>query len=269
MPPHQPVYYRNKLLPQPPSFESDDDIDVGEGCRSTEFFPWKRDLDGIFSSNKAKPARPQTQYIEWKTAPKRRKPKKELLGSTEAHSNSSVSSDILDGRPKRSVRHSGSPQTSTSLSRKENSPPQYEPKFSEHRYSNIQKFKVLSSYYREKMKAVDRIAISESESADDLVAIKKELADLRKWAKAKKAKGKKKQVQFAHPLISSLKYRPKTRPEEIGDLYFGEEELLNWEEDRETTSPEQVECMITEDEEAPLQLLITEYRSMSISYDQE
>jgi hypothetical protein len=119
------------------------------------------------------------------------------------------------------------------------------------------------------MKADDRIAMRESESVVALAEIKQELADLKKWAKEKKAKGKKKRVQFAHPLISSLKYRPKTRPEDIGDLFFGEDELLNWEEDRETTSPEQVECMIPEDEEGPLQLLFTEYRSMSMSSDQE
>jgi hypothetical protein len=258
MPPHQPVYHRNKLLPQPPSFESDDDDDVGEGCRSPQFLPWKRDLDGVFSSNKAKPARTQTQYIEWKKAPKQRKQKKELLDSTEAISNSSVSADNVD-------ELLGSSPTSSSLSKKENSPPQYEPKFSERRYSKLQKFQV----YREKLKAVDQATIApEIESVDDLGVIKKELADLRKWAKGKKSKGKKKRVQFAHPLISSLKYRPTTRPEEIGDLFFCEDELLDWEEDRETTSPEQVECMIPEDEEGPLQLLF-EIRSMSMSSDQE
>lgn len=117
------------------------------------------------------------------------------------------------------------------------------------------------------MKADDQRARKESESDHDLGAIKKELKDLRKWAKEQKTKEKKKRVQFAHPLISSLKYRPKTRPEDIGDLFFGEDELLDWEEDRETTSPEQVECMI-EDEDGPLQLLF-EYRSMSMSFDQE
>lgn len=257
MPPlQQQVYYRDKLLPQPPSLDSDEDIDLGEGCRPPQFLP----------SDEAKHVRPQRQYVELKKHTPQC-PKKELLGSTEAHSNSSLSSDKHDGPSKRSARHAGSSQPLTSLSRKENSPPQYPPNVSDHRYSNLQKFKVLSSYYREKMKAVGQI--EDSESVDDVVAIKKELKDLRQWAKRKKGKGKKKRVHFAHPLISSLKYRPKTRPEEIGDLYFGEDELLNWEEDRETTSPEQVECMITEDLEGPLQLVFTEYCSMSISSDQE
>ena len=82
----------------------------------------------------------------------------------------------------------------------------------------------------------------------DLAAIKQDLAELKRWATSKNTKSKGKKVQFAHPLISQLKYRPKTRPEEIDALFFREDELLDWEEDRATTSPEFVELVITEDD---------------------
>jgi hypothetical protein len=84
---------------------------------------------------------------------------------------------------------------------------------------------------------------------DDLVAVKMELSDLKEWANRKRDKTKKKRVQFAYPLISSTKYRPRTKPEEIDDLFFSEDDLLDWEEDREKTPPDRFEVIINEDEE--------------------
>ena len=59
--------------------------------------------------------------------------------------------------------------------------------------------------------------------------------------KKKKKKKKSKRVQFSKPLISSVSYRPKTQPEDIDELFFRDDDLLDWEEDRETTSTERFE----------------------------
>ena len=59
---------------------------------------------------------------------------------------------------------------------------------------------------------------------------------------------KQKHVQFAQPLVSSINYRLKTAAEDIDSLFFQEDELLDWEEDRETTSSERFEMTLSTDE---------------------
>lgn len=67
-------------------------------------------------------------------------------------------------------------------------------------------------------------------------------------SKTKKEHAKKaiKRVRFAKPLITDTKYRPKTRREDVDDLYFQEEELLDWENDEETTLHDRFEVVVTE-----------------------
>ena len=239
--------------------------------RTPHLLPWKVEVDDYFHEPIQKSRKNATTYVEWKTNPTRRRKKS---------SNIKLSDDSVNRAryPPRDTRE----DESTALSKKENNHPPFKHKFSHSRYSNLQKFREmsqhyrtkenlrsqaenLSTYYRQKEKAVNRLSSTEAESLDDLASIKKELADLRQWAKAKKEKSMTKRVQFSYPLITSMKYRPKTKPEDIDALYFREDELQNWEEDRETTSPEQVECMISENA-LTLQLLITDYRPSS-SFD--
>jgi len=57
---------------------------------------------------------------------------------------------------------------------------------------------------------------------------------------------KKKGVRFTKPLITDTKYRPKTRREDVDALFFQEEELLDWENDEETTLNDRFEVVATE-----------------------
>eukprot|EP00934_Nitzschia_sp_Nitz4_P003755 Nitzschia sp. Nitz4//scaffold6_size259037//75388//75678//NITZ4_001059-RA/size259037-processed-gene-0.190-mRNA-1//1//CDS//3329556848//3745//frame0 len=58
----------------------------------------------------------------------------------------------------------------------------------------------------------------------------------------------KKMVKFAFPLVETLNYRPKTLPEEVDQLFFQEEELWDWEEDRENTLQERFELIFRDDD---------------------
>ena len=257
----------------------DEQIATNVGCKQPELFLWKHDLDKFFGTYQT--TKNTKTYVEWKkAASKKRKKKKRHSTSSEGHAlrdsvsqDDSVSVDIPTS-PASSKGEFGDKydvsnavaEGSENHSRKENAPPPspqhpqqqlFKPTFSRSRYSNLQKFRTLAAYYRQKEKIIEQVVTENSdrdpESVDDLASIKQELADLKRWATTKNDKTKRKKVQFAHPLISQLKYRPKTRPEEIDELYFREEELLDWEEDRETTSPEFVELVITEDDgEAPV-----------------
>jgi hypothetical protein len=239
--------HRTTVLPPLRLSDSIEEATADAGCRSPALFYWKRDFDQFFGA--AKPSKNTTTYVEWKKAPKKRKKKKNGDGSfTETpslhHSHDElplVSSKI---RSKGDHKHDPNHQ-----SRNENSPPSahFKPSFSHSRYSNLQKFRSLSHHDKQKMS--DSPSRSNKKGTlSDLAAIKQDLADLKQWATSKKTKSKGKKVQFAHPLISQLKYRPKTRPEEIDVLFFREDELLDWEEDRVTTSPEFVELVITDDD---------------------
>ena len=55
----------------------------------------------------------------------------------------------------------------------------------------------------------------------------------------------KKSVKFSSNLITNTYYRPKTLPEEIENLYWDEDELDRWEEDRVNTSPDRIEVTLS------------------------
>jgi hypothetical protein len=57
-------------------------------------------------------------------------------------------------------------------------------------------------------------------------------------------KQKKKSVQFTHPLTTDTIYRPYTPLEEVNNLFFQEEELLDWEYDEETTVRDRFEIVV-------------------------
>jgi len=57
---------------------------------------------------------------------------------------------------------------------------------------------------------------------------------------------KKKHVCFTEPLITDTIYRPKTPRKDVDALYFQEEELLDWENDEETTLRDRFEVVVTE-----------------------
>jgi hypothetical protein len=73
---------------------------------------------------------------------------------------------------------------------------------------------------------------------------------------------KKKAVSFSHPLVTSLVYRPMTRPEEIDALFFHEDDLLDWEDDRISTSPENFEVSLMGSE--GYVSIFTEFASFSL-----
>jgi hypothetical protein len=229
-----PSFGKDKFL-QSEDFVGDDLL-TGGPCQAPRFLYWKQyDVEVLF----AKPIKnTPTAYAEWKTAPKKRKKKSsqplKLLQSNDFTVSSSSEKENSTVSP-------------ISNSRKENNPPSFKPTFSHSRYSNLQRFRQLSCSYRE-ISHNDDSERADFDRLQELMGIK-ELTDLRQSAKTKKKRSSAKKVQFAHPLISSLKYRPKTRPEEIEDLYFREDELQDWEDDRETTSSEHVELLVTEDED--------------------
>jgi hypothetical protein len=237
-----PLQYKGWALPSPPSVDSNDRCPppVGSGLQYPEFGSWKRDLDMLFKA--PKPPKNTTTYIEWKTSSKKRKKKKKAEGDETSCQSTIIASE--DGAMYVRRARSSSSRSSSSAACKENTPSSFRPAFSHSRYSKQQQLRALTSYYKEKMKTESR----QDDSLDQLVAIKMELSDLKEWAKKKRDKSKTKRVHFAHPLILSLNYRPKTLPEEIDALYFREDELLDWEEDRETTPFERFEVSITEDE---------------------
>jgi hypothetical protein len=244
-----PSMYKGWLLPNPPSLDGNDgDLDPP----GFQYPVWKRDLDNLMVA--PKPIKAATTDIEWKTSPKKRKKKKRNDGDEASCQSTIVTEDgtmYIRSRSSasRSSSRSSAKEKSRSSSRssaKENAPPTFRPSFSHSRYSKQQKFGALASYYKEKMKAASP---AQEDSVDELVAIKMELCNLKEWAKKKRDKSKSRRVQFAHPLVSSLNYREKTAPEDIDTLFFREDELLDWEEDRETTPTERFEVTIADDEE--------------------
>ena len=285
--------HRNHQNPLGTSYSYEDEEQTNNvGCKQPELFLWKRDLDIFFGNYQ--PSKNTKTYVEWKKNASKRRKKKKRHGNEGHALRDSVSQDEGTGTLELPYKSSSAKRVTSGKydaisgpeihSRKENAPPpsssqdqedeqqqqpqqqqqQFKPTFSRSRYSNLQKFRTLAAYYRQKEKLIAQVVTKnhhrDSESVGDLANIKKELADLKRWATTKNEKTKTKKVQFAHPLISQLKYRPKTRPEEIDELYFREEELLDWEEDRETTSPEFVELVITDDDVEP---------EVNISEDQE
>ena len=67
---------------------------------------------------------------------------------------------------------------------------------------------------------------------------------------------KQKSVTFSNPLVSSMQYRPKTRPEDVHLLFFDEAELELLEEDRESTPRDQFEMIAQELSENRLRISI-------------
>ena len=280
--------------------DSFDDIPPNAGCKGPEIFMWKRDLDRLFGTTASKPPKKNTTtYVEWKKAPtKKRKKKKNgveivedgtalresssLQDEPTMETSSSLTSSSSSTSTTRRTRTNGTGSCSGSSrsydpehpSRKENTAPsqqQFKPSFSRSRYSNLQKFRTLSAYYRQKEQlnrhrgskgdddpsdghgsgrnGCEGSAVDGREDRGGPASAERELENTKGWATAKRnGRRKGKRVQFAHPLITQLKYRPKTRPDEIDRLYFREEEIQEWEEDRETTSPEFVELVITGDD---------------------
>jgi len=72
----------------------------------------------------------------------------------------------------------------------------------------------------------------------ELISLKHQLRELRK--------NKVRSVQFADPLVVAVRYRPYTDPFDIPLLYFQEDELDLFEEDRHTVSGDIVECAFVE-----------------------
>lgn len=226
-------------------------------------------------------------YIEWKTSPKRRKPRKgqrETVDDTSvvtprdgtiylrrprsASLTESFSNDIV-ATPAAAAPAVVSPTSTTTATPPMTAPvsptttTSFRPKFSKRRYSKQQKFRELKTFYKDKVTSESR----QDDILEDLVAVKMELADLKEWVKKKKSKRnrpKKKHVHFAYPLIESVNYRPKTRPDEIDELFFNEDDLLDWEEDRETTLRETFEVTINDDDDDPV--ITSDTRSLT-SYD--
>jgi hypothetical protein len=54
----------------------------------------------------------------------------------------------------------------------------------------------------------------------------------------------KRRVRFAAPLVTKIKHRPYTEPEEIAELFFVSKELDEYERDRETVEGDQFECSL-------------------------
>lgn len=55
-----------------------------------------------------------------------------------------------------------------------------------------------------------------------------------------------KKVRFAEPLVTQLQFRPRTLRDEISQLFFQEDELEEFELDRETTLQDRFECVVVE-----------------------
>mmetsp|Transcript_43198 Transcript_43198/g.49800 ORF Transcript_43198/g.49800 Transcript_43198/m.49800 type:complete len:441 (-) Transcript_43198:173-1495(-) len=82
----------------------------------------------------------------------------------------------------------------------------------------------------------------------------------------------KKSVQFTHPLITDTIYRPKTPREEVNILFFQEEELLDWENDEETTVRDRFEVVIAEIDETTYDTappVISFHNSYSYSFQED
>lgn len=81
----------------------------------------------------------------------------------------------------------------------------------------------------------------------------------------KMKKKKKKRVRFCHPLVTEIKTRPYTRPEDIEKLYFIEEELDELEWDRAHVEGDQFEVIVedelTEDESVAASLVSVTYKN--------
>jgi hypothetical protein len=77
-------------------------------------------------------------------------------------------------------------------------------------------------------------------------------------------------VHFSDPLVSRCEYRPKTDLQDISRLYFSEQELEEYEEDREQTSTEHVELLIDDcGETNGLHVVLQEHKhhNPSFSFD--
>jgi len=82
----------------------------------------------------------------------------------------------------------------------------------------------------------------------------------------------KKSVQFTHPLITDTIYRPKTPREEVNILFFQEEELLDWENDEETTVRDRFEIVVAEIDETTYDTaspVISFHNSYSYSFQED
>lgn len=89
--------------------------------------------------------------------------------------------------------------------------------------------------------------LSDSSSRTEIWELKRELKSLKRLAtmSSPTVPVKTRQVvRFAHPLVTALKHRPKTLPEEVSSLFFDQDELTTLEEEREArVYEEQVECV--------------------------
>jgi hypothetical protein len=237
------IHFKGWILPNPPSLDVKGDSDPKEREDDSDppvLFSWSQDQESSSPSEncKTKPI----QYLEWKKNPKKRRKKKNKIDQDDLSCQSTIVT-TEDGTVY--IRRPGSKSSRSRRSAsKENESPTYNPKFSKSRYKNQQKFNSLTEYYKEKMKTESR----QDDNIDDLVAVKMELSELKEWAKKKKDQSKTKRVQFTHPLITQTNYRPRTAPEEIDELFFRDDDLQDWEDDRETTSSERFEVTILGDE---------------------
>lgn len=134
---------------------------------------------------------------------------------------------------------------------KERSSDSFRPAFSKARYKKQQAFHAMASGSKSMSTKLE--SRQDDSLEESLNLLKKELSDLKKSTESKRCR-RKKSVQFSHPLIESLNYRPKTLPEEMDRLYFQEDELLDWEEDRERTSNERFEVVLKDDDQENLSI---------------
>lgn len=218
----------------------------------------KRDPPGIHYSagtsnsvdmlRDSKLMRNETANVERKPSSKKQKKKNKINGDKESHQ-STTFAVTEDGTWCLRRSNSNSSRTSSRSSSRsplqsswslpsnlpveDNSTSSFQPRFSKSRYIEQQDFGALASYYSPR-----------DDSQHETVATKTKLS-LKGLAERKVGEAKQKHVQFAQPLVSSINYRLKTAAEDIDSLFFQEDELLDWEEDRETTSSERFEMTLS------------------------
>ena len=82
----------------------------------------------------------------------------------------------------------------------------------------------------------------------EFIALQRELKALNRWNVVNRSftEQHRKCVRFAHPLVTSVKLRPFTKPEDLSLLFFDQGELTQLEADRNNSIPEEeFECIAT------------------------
>ena len=89
--------------------------------------------------------------------------------------------------------------------------------------------------------------LSDSSSDNEIWELERELQSLKRLSTMSSPAvpvNTRQVVRFAHPLVTAVKQRPKTLPEEVSSLFFDQDELMILEEEREArVYEEQVECV--------------------------